>query len=62
MNRFLVVMNRSIPVAIAIYRYAHVYYNDLMFDKRKKFMLQLILIIYLAGMSREKDHDSSNQR
>ena len=53
-------MNRSIPVAIAIYRYAHVYYNELMFDKRKKFMLQLILIIYLAGMSREKDHDSSN--
>ena len=61
LNRLMVVMNRSIPVAIAIYRYAHVYYSDLLFDKRKKFMLQVILSIYLAGKSKEKDHDSSNQ-
>ena len=50
-NRLMVVMNRSIPVAIATYRYAHVFYYDLMYDTRKKKMLQIILLVYLAGIS-----------
>lgn len=50
LNRLMVVMNRSIPVAIAIYRYALVFYYDLMYDKRQKKRLQLILTAYTAGM------------
>ena len=49
LNRMMVVMNRSIPVAIAIYRYAHVFYYDLMYDKRKKKRFQLLLTAYIAG-------------
>ena len=48
----MVVMNRTIPVAIAIYRYAHVFYYDLMYDKRQKRRLQFILAAYTAGRSR----------
>ena len=48
-NRLMVVMNRSIPVAIAIYRYAHVFYYDLMYDKRQKKRLELLLATYTAG-------------
>ena len=51
-NRVMVVMNRTIPVAIAIYRYAHVFYYDLMYDKRQKRRLQFILAAYTAGRSR----------
>ena len=49
LNRLMVVMNRTIPVAIAIYRYAHVFYYDLMYDKRLKQRLQFILVAYIAG-------------
>ena len=49
LNRMMVVMNRSIPVAIAIYRYAHVFYYDLMYDKKLKRRLELILTAYTAG-------------
>ena len=52
LNRVMVVMNRTIPVAIAIYRYAHVFYYDLMYDKRQKRRLQFILAAYTAGRSR----------
>ena len=45
----MVVMNRTIPVAIAFYRYALVFYYDVMFDKRKKKMLEMILAAYTAG-------------
>ena len=48
-NRLMVVMNRSIPVAIAVYRYALVFYYDVMFDRRKKKMLEMILTAYTAG-------------
>ena len=34
-NRLMVVMNRSIPVAVALYRYALVFYYDLMYDKMR---------------------------
>ena len=51
LNRVMVVMNRTIPVAIAIYRYAHVFYYDLMYDKRQKRRLQFILAAYTAGRS-----------
>ena len=53
LNRLMVVMNRSIPVAIAIYRYAHVFYYDLMYDKRQKKRLQFILVAYTAGRYRK---------
>ena len=36
LNRLMVVMNRSIPVAIAIYRYALVFYYDVMYDNRQQ--------------------------
>ena len=49
-NRLMVVMNRSIPVAIATYRYAHVFYYDLMYDKRQKKRLELLLATYTAGI------------
>ena len=49
LNRLMVVMNRSIPVAIAIYRYALVFYYDLMYDKRLKKRLQFMLTAYTAG-------------
>ena len=49
LNRLMVVMNRTIPVAIAIYRYALVFYYDLMYDKRLKKRLQFILVAYIAG-------------
>ena len=49
-NRLMVVMNRTIPVAIATYRYAHVFYYDLMYDKRQKKRLQLLLATYTAGI------------
>ena len=48
-NRLMVVMNRTIPVAIALYRYALVFYYDLMFDRRKKKMLEMMLAAYTAG-------------
>ena len=48
-NRLMVVMNRSIPVSIAVYRYALVFYYDVMLDTRKKKMLQMILTAYTAG-------------
>ena len=48
-NRLMVVMNRTIPVAIAFYRYALVFYYDVMFDKRKKKMSEMILAAYTAG-------------
>ena len=48
-NRLMVVMNRTIPVAIALYRYALVFYYDVMFDRRKKKMLETILAVYIAG-------------
>ena len=48
-NRLMVVMNRTIPVAIAVYRYALVFYYDVMFDTRKKKMLEMILTAYTAG-------------
>ena len=48
-NRLMVVMNRTIPVAIAVYRYALVFYYDVMFDARKKKMLEMILSAYTAG-------------
>ena len=48
-NRLMVVMNRSIPVAVALYRYALVFYYDVMYDKRQKKRLQLILTAYTAG-------------
>ena len=48
-NRLMVVMNRTIPVAIALYRYALVFYYDLMFDTKKKKMLEMILAVYTAG-------------
>ena len=51
-NRLMVVLNRSIPVAIAIYRYAHVFYYDIMYDKRRKKRLQLMLAAYTAGIAR----------
>ena len=50
-NRLMVVMNRTIPVAIAVYRYALVFYYDVMFDARKKKMLEMILAAYTAGES-----------
>ena len=49
LNRLMVVMNRSIPVAIAIYRYAHVFFYDRMYDKRTKKVLEIILSAYIAG-------------
>ena len=52
-NRLMVVLNRSIPVAIAIYRYAHVFYYDIMYDKRQKKRLQLMLTAYTAGIARQ---------
>ena len=48
-NRLMVVMNRTIPVAIALYRYALVFYYDLMFDTKKKKMLEMMLAAYTAG-------------
>ena len=48
-NRLMVVMNRSIPVAIAVYRYALVFYYDVMMDQRKKKMLEIVLAAYTAG-------------
>ena len=48
-NRLMVVMNRTIPVAIALYRYALVFYYDVMFDTRKKKILERILAVYIAG-------------
>ena len=48
-NRLMVVMNRTIPVAIALYRYALVFYYDVMLDTRKKKMLETILAVYTAG-------------
>ena len=48
-NRLMVVMNRSFPVAIATYRYAHVFYYDMMYEARKKKMLKVILSVYIAG-------------
>ena len=49
LNRLLVVMNRSIPVSVALYRYALVFYYDVMYDNRQKKWLQLILTAYTAG-------------
>ena len=49
LNRLMVVMNRSIPVAVAIYRYALVFYYEVMFDNRQKKRLELILTAYTAG-------------
>ena len=47
-NRFMVVMNRSIPVAIAVYRYAHVFYYNVMFDPRMKKKLEIALLVYIG--------------
>ena len=47
-NRFMVVMNRSIPVAIAVYRYAHVFYYYVMFDPKMKRKLEIALLVYIA--------------
>ena len=49
LNRLMVVMNRTIPVAIALYRYSLVFYYDVMYDQRQKKRLQLILTAYTAG-------------
>ena len=48
-NRLMVVMNRTIPVAIAVYRYALVFFYDVMLDKRKKKMFEIVLAAYTAG-------------
>ena len=49
LNRLMVVMNRSIPVAVAIYRYSLVFYYDVMYDQRQKKRLQLVLTAYTTG-------------
>ena len=48
-NRLMVVMNRTIPVAIAVYRYALVFFYDVMLDKRKKKIFEIVLTAYTAG-------------
>ena len=45
----LLMVNRTIPVSIAVYRYALVFYYDVMLDTRKKKMLQMFLAFYNAG-------------
>ena len=48
-NTFLTTSNRSIPMAIAIYRYCCVFYSTWLLDVFKKKNLERIILFYVAG-------------
>ena len=48
-NTFMTTSNRSIPMAIAIYRYCCVFYNNWLLDISNKKILERSILLYVAG-------------
>ena len=48
-NNFVSAMNRSITVAIALYRYALIFYPYFFIDKTNKLCLHLAMVLLILG-------------